>query len=89
MMANNNGNGNVDVFTAIEHMVQQNPNMLDTPFKRAMYQAVQERDSKKGEELMQNFCSSMGVSPEMAFNAAGNYMQGLVQNGPPQQMQRR
>lgn len=81
-MANN------DIFSAIEQMVKQNPNLLDTPFKKALYEAVQERDSTKGEELAKNFCSSMGVDPQTAYNAAGNFMQNMIQNGPPQ-MQRR
>lgn len=77
-----------DIFSAIEQQVQRNPNLLDTPFKRELYKAVQERDSQKGRELANNFCQSMGVSPEQAFNAAGNYMGQMVRNGPPQ-MQRR
>lgn len=77
-----------DIYSAIEQMVQQNPNLLDTPFKRELYKAVQERDSQKGAELANNFCQSMGVSPQQAYNAAGNFMQNMVQNGPPQ-MQRR
>lgn len=78
----------LDIYSAIEQRVQQNPGCLDTPFKKALYDAVKNRDSEKGEELANNFCTSMNIDPQAAFNAAGNYMQSLVQNG-PQQAQKR
>lgn len=78
----------LDIYAAIEQRVRQDPNCLDTPFKKALYEAVKNRDSARGEELARNFCNSMNVDPKMAYNAAGNYMSQMVQNG-PQQMQRR
>lgn len=78
----------LDIYSAIEQRVQQNPDCLDTPFKKALYEAVKNRDSKKGAELVNNFCNSMNVDPKTAYNAAGNYMSQMVQNG-PQQAQRR
>lgn len=77
-----------DIYSAIEQRVKQNPDCLDTPFKKALYEAVQNRDSVKGEELARNFCNSMDVDPQAAFNAAGNFMQNMIQNG-PQQTQKR
>lgn len=78
----------LDIYSAIEQRVQQDPNCLDTPFKKALYEAVKNRDSQKGEELVNNFCNSMNVDPKVAFNAAGNYMSQMVQNG-PQETQKR
>lgn len=73
---------NMDVFSTIDRLVQQNPNIIDTPFKQQLYEAVKNRDSARGQELTQNFCSSMGVDPQTAFNAAGQYMNHMVQNRP-------
>lgn len=61
--------------TALLQAIEKNPNMLDTPMKREMYEALKNGDSKKGEELANNYCQTMNMSDRnQAVNSASNFI---------------
>lgn len=56
------------------NMIEKNPNLLDTPMKKAMFQALQSGDSQKGEELARNFCATYGMNPQEASQQAQQFV---------------
>lgn len=55
--------------------IENNPGMLDTPMKQEMYKALKSGDSKRGEELANNYCQTMNISDRnQAVNSASNFI---------------
>lgn len=55
--------------------IERNPGMLDTPMKQEMYQALKSGDSKRGEELANNYCQTMNMTDRnQAVNSASSFI---------------
>lgn len=61
------------------NMIEKNPNMLDTPMKREMFNALKSGDSAKGMELAQNLCSTYGMNPAEASQSAQQFVMSRFQ----------
>lgn len=60
---------------AIIGAIERNPNMLDTPMKREMFEALKNGDSKRGEELANNYCQTMEMTDRnQAVSSASNFI---------------
>ena len=57
----------------ILQMAQSNPNIANNPQAQALLNVVKSGDAKKGQEIAQNLCNTMGISPEEAVKQASNY----------------
>lgn len=57
----------------ILQMAQNNPEIANNPQAQALLNVVKSGDAKKGQEIAQNLCNTMGISPEEAVKQASNY----------------
>lgn len=49
-------------------ILKENPNIANNPNAQSMINVIQSGDEKKGQEIAENICKSMGVSKEDAIN---------------------
>lgn len=47
-------------------ILKENPNIANNPNAQSMINVIQSGDEKKGQEIAENICKSMGVSKEDA-----------------------
>lgn len=50
-------------------ILKENPNIANNPNAQSMINVIQSGDEKKGQEIAENICKSMGVSKEDAVPA--------------------
>lgn len=55
------------------NLISQNPALSNNPQAQAMIDVIKSGDSKKGEELARNLCSTYGVDPKEASRQAANF----------------
>lgn len=51
-------------------ILKENPNIANNPNAQSMINVIQSGDEKKGQEIAENICKSMGVSKEDAIRQA-------------------
>ena len=66
-------------------ILKENPNIANNPNAQSMINVIQSGDEKKGQEIAENICKSMGVSKEDATstlikNCCGDYDRITVTN---------
>jgi hypothetical protein len=61
-------------------ILKENPNIANNPNAQSMINVIQSGDEKKGQEIAENICKSMGVSKEDANYGFGCYC-GSTNNG--------
>lgn len=54
-------------------LIQDNPQIANSPRAREAIQAIQSGDSKRGIEIADNLCQSYGVSREEGIKQAMNF----------------
>ena len=54
-------------------ILKENPNIANNPNARSMINVIQSGDEKKGQEIAENICKSMGVSKEDAIRQAEQF----------------
>lgn len=54
-------------------LINRNPTIAANPQAQALLNVVQSGDTKKGEEIANNICASMGISQEDALKQAKNF----------------
>lgn len=50
-------------------ILKENPNIANNPNAQSMINVIQSGDEKKGQEIAENICKSMGVSKEDAIRS--------------------
>ena len=54
-------------------ILKENPNIANNPNAQSMINVIQSGDEKKGQEIAENICKSMGVSKEDAIRQAEQF----------------
>ena len=54
-------------------LLNQNPNIANSPQAQAYMQVIQSGDAKRGEEIARNLCSTYGVTPDQALARAKQF----------------
>lgn len=54
-------------------LIDKNPNIASNPQAQALLSIIQSGDAKKGAEIANNICASMGISQEDALRQAKNF----------------
>lgn len=55
------------------NMMAKNPNIANNPRNAEMFQAIQNGDQAKGEEIARNLCKSYGMTEEEALSKAKQF----------------
>lgn len=55
------------------NMLNQNPQVANNPRAQELLQVIQNGDSAKGEQIVNNLCNTMGVSKEQAIRDAKQF----------------
>lgn len=72
MMPNNGSFGN-PIMNFLNQALQQNPNLQSNPQAQNYIQVLQSGDQQKGQQLAENICKSMGITPEQAVQQAKSF----------------
>lgn len=59
-----------NIFDVVIQFMNKNPQITNTPMGKTFMEALQNRDSSKGEELANNLLESQGMTREQAMNEA-------------------
>ena len=54
-------------------ILKENPNIANNPNAQSMINVIQSGDEKKGQEIAENICKSMGVNKEDAIRQAEQF----------------
>ena len=54
-------------------ILKENPNIANNPNAQNMISVIQSGDDKKGQEIAENICKSMGVNKEDAIRQAEQF----------------
>lgn len=57
-------------------IVQQNPQIANSPQGQQFMQILQSGDDAAGEQMAMNICNSYGVNPQQALMGAINFFKG-------------
>lgn len=57
-------------------LLQQNPQLANSPQGQQFMQILQSGDAKAGEQMAMNICNSYGVTPQQALMSAINFFKG-------------
>lgn len=64
------------------NLVQNNPNMANSPVGQTFVEALKNRDVKKGEELANNILQSQGLDKDTAMNDIKRDIRNRIPNIP-------
>lgn len=62
-----------DVSQLAISLLQQNPNVANSPQGQQFLQILKSGDVEKGKQMAQNICQSYGTTPEEAFKQAKTF----------------
>lgn len=71
-----------DIYDFAAMLLKNNQNIANSPLGQNALQALQNRDSAKGEEIANNILESQGLSREEALNDIQQKGSGLIPNFP-------
>lgn len=54
-------------------MLERNPNIANNPQAQAMLDVLRTGDAQRGQQIANNLCQSMGVTPQQAVQEAASY----------------
>lgn len=54
-------------------LINRNPTIASNPQAQALLNVIQSGDAKKGEEIANNICASMGISQQDALQQAKSF----------------
>lgn len=54
-------------------MINRNPNVTDNPQAQAMLEVLKSGDAQRGQQIANNICQSMGVTPQQAVQEARKF----------------
>lgn len=61
------------VMNFLNQAIQNNPSLQQNPQAQNYISVLQSGDSQKGQQLAENICKSMGVTPEQALQQAKQF----------------
>lgn len=61
------------IMNLLNNALQQNPSLQNNPQAQNYIQILQSGDAQKGQQLAENICKSMGVTPEQAVQQAKSF----------------
>lgn len=66
-------NQNNPIAMLLNRAIQQNPNLQNIPQAQNYIRVLQSGDAQQGQQLAENICKSMGITPEQAVQQAKNF----------------
>lgn len=57
----------------LKNLVASNPAIKDNPMTAGMMDVLESGDAKRGEQMAENICNSMGVTKDEALNQARRF----------------
>lgn len=57
----------------VQNIVRSNPQLQSNPQAQQMLNVIMSGDSVRGQQIAQNLCNSMGISPEVAVANAKRF----------------
>lgn len=71
-----------NIFDFAANIVQNNPEMANSPIGKNFMEALKNRDSKKGEELANNILKTQGLDRDSAMNDIRKNIRNRIPNFP-------
>lgn len=68
-----NNQQNNPLMNYLNQALQQNPALQNNPQAQNYIQVLQSGDAQKGQQLAENICKSMGVTPQQAVQQAMSF----------------
>ena len=71
-----------NIYDFAANIVQNNPNMANSPMGQSFLEALQNRDSAKGEEIANNILNNQGIDRDTAMNDIKQNIRNRIPNIP-------
>lgn len=71
-----------NIYDFAASLVQNNPNMANSPMGQNFIEALKNRDSQKGEELANNILKNQGLDKDSALNDIRKNIRNRIPNFP-------